>query len=320
MNKKTKDIIINYKQAIELMYERDTKYEKIKSLNIDIDRLEDNFTHKKEELHYKTMSSHDSTEKIVKNIIRFGFAIIICILFVKSYMRGKIIPGIEEPPTYTFDDYFTIVFDSILLFAIFQFVGKLPAYIIYNIFGDKLEDLFSKKYKKEKDNLLSEKVKINNEIEKINSEIDLLNKEAKDIQKEIDKINLGDLHENYRNYYSLSLFVDYLEKGRCDNVKECINLFEQELKEMKRNNQIEDLQSQMNKQIGNVKDEMQNIRNKIENVNSEIGGMKDNIKDINSKASKSLDLAETEAKIKTEELTYEYGREKLRQINNKNYK
>ncbi|MBR1718530.1 MAG: hypothetical protein IJ715_04610 [Bacilli bacterium] len=320
MDNKTKDLITNYKQAIDLMYEVDMKYKKINSLDTDINRIKDNFTHREEELHYKIIANSNNTEKIVKRIIRFGLAIIICILFIKGYMHNKIIPGIEETPAYTFSDYFTIAFDSLLLFAIFQFVGKLPAYIIYNIFGNRLEELSSKKYTKEQEKLSNERKKANNEISKINMEIEQLNKEIESKQKEIDKINLGNLHNDYKNYYALTLFVDYLEKGRCDSIKECINLYEHELKENERNNQIQNLQSQVNRQIGNVRDEMQSIRNKIEDVNSEIGGMKDNIKDINSKASKSLDLAETEAKIKTEELTYEYGREKLRQINNKNYK
>lgn len=80
------------------------------------------------------------------------------------------------------------------------------------------------------------------------------------------------LHPTYADKSVVALFYDYLDKGRCDNLKECINLFEQEIT-------FKNIEDQFYALI----DENSNLKNILQEQNGEIDRLKSNCYDILSK-------------------------------------
>lgn len=77
-----------------------------------------------------------------------------------------------------------------------------------------------------------------NELEESINEVDI------ETQKCIEKINKlikKDLHYNYCTKNAVERFINYLEFYRCDNLKECINLYEKEIAQEKEQNKLYEL-------------------------------------------------------------------------------
>ena len=63
------------------------------------------------------------------------------------------------------------------------------------------------------------------------------------------------LHKKYRHPVTLKYLIDYLETGRCDTLKEALNLYEQELREEARDEAASEHRRQMRRQTAAIYEE-----------------------------------------------------------------
>lgn len=145
----------------------------------------------------------------------------------------------------------------ITIYFILRFIVKRKN----DLYNNQEKDKVLKKYEeKEKHHTKisklheDEKIKVDREysekISKLRNEIDELERTREHYaQKQIENIeksiidneiykNVYNMHRKYQDMDALKAFIDYLEKGLCDTYKECINKYEQDLKdnEMKQEN------------------------------------------------------------------------------------
>lgn len=148
------------------------------------------------------------------------------------------------------------------------YIGKFILFVLKFI----IEKLVSAKfYRNPPIEYYSIKEKYADRLKEIKKIISKLQKDKLAIQTEIDKIDLGDLHEHYRDMYIFSNFIEYLQKGRCDNLRECINLYEDELsKQQMYENIVEENKKMEQKLYKCVENNNRMIENKLNNINSDL--------------------------------------------------
>lgn len=255
-----KELIEVFKNGAQLINERININNEINNTNKNIEEINSTFIKSKKKLNDNKKYWKDKYKTDFVNRFKFIFAFIISVILVKGSHH-----------------IFVTIFCFILYFFILKFIGELIAKRIYNKIDHYFDDKVENEYKKEEEEILNLESNSKEKIENLNEKINELKLEKVNVQQELNDIDLDDVHDDYKNLDVWILFVDYLERGRCDTLKECINLYEQEKK---------------NSQFGNMIDSVKNNVNKqISNVNEKIGGLDNKIDNVNSKASKGIEVA-----------------------------
>lgn len=206
---------------------------------------------------------------------------------------------------------------GLIIYAITQIISYGILYFIAKMKIDKENKgqykNHEKEYEKEKKYHDQEEKKIENErnnvISRYEKEINKLKEEIEDLKKlseEYEKSNLekmmnstifndiDNMHWQYSNEDAIKTFKEYLEKGLCDTYKECINLYERELKE-KENKKIADKRYEEEQEerrkyeqqrLEAIENQNKIINDKLEENKQELKEkldvMDDKIKDINN--------------------------------------
>lgn len=172
---------------------------------------------------------------------------------------------------------------------------------LYNrLAGDKkyqkdYEEYLSKKPEEEKNFEAKKEKDIKKLEEKIDSRNKLLEetiKEEETIKSQVEEIEKSlnniceevPLHASYRNQKSVDCFMDYLEKGRADTLKECLNLYEEETKQNQMAEKIETAKN-IAKIASERADEAVNNSNSAMNMAANARNIANNASDIATEAS-----------------------------------
>lgn len=107
-----------------------------------------------------------------------------------------------------------------------------------------------------------------------------LEKEFEQLQTEIDHLTDGELHASYLNEYTLDQFIKYLQTGRCNNLKECANLYEEELKQEQRDRYMREAREreiEIQQKELKMKEQMQEEQNQLfKDIRDEMGKVREN--------------------------------------------
>lgn len=205
---------------------------------------------------------------------------------------------------------------------------------IYNItFAEKKYKKAYNKYLEEKPEKLENfKKEIKKKIEVNEQVINRREEEFKEEENKYDKIkeefeekrnifndacNKFELHEVYRTDECINCFIDYLEKGRADSLKECINLFEEEKKQKIMEEQINSAKNIAQGAIAQA-NETANIANAAINAanraNQKANSLESTVDIARIKAEKAIDGTKKQEKIQDE---YHKYSESYREIKRK---
>ncbi len=111
------------------------------------------------------------------------------------------------------------------------------------------------------------------ETRKLNDQLNLILHEKK---KEINLYYEGIIHKNYQNLGSMSYFYDYLDTGRCDTLKECMNKLDDDIFHEKVNMNLHNIFVSINKNteaVNRVDKSLQSIKSTIIDAASDISGI-----------------------------------------------
>ncbi|MBR1377267.1 MAG: hypothetical protein IJ565_05630 [Bacilli bacterium] len=209
-----------------------------------------------------------------------------------------------------------IVFAGVIRIIALAIISSIVLYIIKTIIVhfinskrktnelNTLEEKYEEEYNKYlKDKEIKEKhykdeyVKTKHEIENNIKDLDkkLVNEQKKQKQigeqlnESIKEVKIMSIHEDYLETDIILLFKKYLQKGRCDTLKECINLYEQEKAYTDFQKQVDDVKEYASTEAEKSKD----VINQMQEENRK------NLKDVYSQISKNeekLDLLKEDVK------------------------
>ena len=118
-------------------------------------------------------------------------------------------------------------------------VGYVGLTIIYWLFERRRKNKeiydYNGRLKNGYDNYVSWWTENQAQIPALEQEVNKLNNRYRQTQNRLNKyaVSIG-LHEKYQDRSTVEAFLSYVEEGRCDTLKECINLKEQEWQEFLR--------------------------------------------------------------------------------------
>ena len=148
-------------------------------------------------------------------------------------------------------------------------------------YDEEYQAYLKKKEIKQKDfELEFEKTKkeINEKIKLLNKELTSLTKKQKEAKKELDeaikeqKSVAPSIHNDYLKEEIILLFQNYLQKGRCDTLKECINLYEQEKAYMNFQEKVDSVKEYTKLEAKKNRDRFNQIQAENENNLKEVYG------------------------------------------------
>lgn len=158
--------------------------------------------------------------------------------YVKITLLGYAIPIVTTILTIALIDIFKIVYLKIYN----KTIAKRKYEDEYNKYLTE-KPVKEKEFKDNKDKRIKkyeEKIKgYEEELKEANKMCEDAEKKVKELEQKFNDIcNKNGLHVDYQNIICITNFIDYLEKGRADNLKECINLFESEMKQKRMEGEI----------------------------------------------------------------------------------
>ena len=182
-------------------------------------------------------------------------------------------------------------------------------YEIYLTEKKSKEEEYKKKFEETKE-------RMNNNIKLLNEKLDNLQKEKETLKKELsvaqDELNeaYSSLHSDYQDIKIILLFKEYLEKGRCDNLKECINLYINEKNMEKFQTQINDAKRSVDeakKLAGESITQSQQTMNALSESNEKINAIDDKVSSLSTNVDRiDIDLKAAN-KRKTDRIKELYG-------------
>ncbi len=131
-----------------------------------------------------------------------------------------------------------------------------------NHFKNKEENQkkIKQKYAAERETVNIDIKNLNKALKEENQEKEKLEQEIQMINNDLEKETITSLHKDYQSVDIIVLFKEYLDKGRCDNLKECINMYEQEKINTQFNKKINDVEEYSNKTRLEMKQEISETR------------------------------------------------------------
>lgn len=211
-------------------------------------------------------------------------ACILCIfiIFLLIFEEGKLLLSVLSV-------MLPVIFSSLILTAILAIFVYLVKRRLRNqkekkqkAHDDKMIEELKIQYIKERDNhfknkeenqkkikqkYAAERETVNIDIKNLNKALKEENQEKEKLEQEIQMINndleketITSLHKDYQSVDIIVLFKEYLDKGRCDNLKECINMYEQEKINTQFNKKINDVEEYSNKTRLEMKQEISETR------------------------------------------------------------
>lgn len=143
-------------------------------------------------------------------------------------------------------------------------------------FGINFSKFLSTKNQKNQENLNWYEEKKASIIDLISS----LEEELAQMQKEIDLLTNGELYNGYLSEYVLDLFIKYLKSGRCDSLKECTNLLEEEMRQEERDRYMREARErelEMQQKELSIKEQMKEEQNQLfKDIRDEMGKVREN--------------------------------------------
>jgi len=168
-------------------------------------------------------------------------------------------------------------FSTIVMFLLSALVSFAICFLISSVwYGINFSKYLSSKGEKNKEYYQQYEEKK----ESLTESIQQLNEKFQTLQTEINTLVNGDLHDSYLNEFALDRFLKYLKTGRCDNLKECANLYEEEMRQeemdryMKeaRERELEAQQKELK-----IKEQMQQEQNQLfQDIRDEMRTVKEN--------------------------------------------
>jgi len=171
------------------------------------------------------------------------------------------------------NDFFSAIV-MVLLSMVLSLVICLPIGAIW--FGVNFSKFLSTKNQKNQENLnWYEEKKAS-----ITDSISSLEEEIVQMQKEIDILADGELYQGYLSEYVLDAFIKYLKSGRCDNLKECTNLLEEEMRQEERDRYMRETREkelEMQQKELSIKEQMKEEQNQLfKDIRDEMGKVREN--------------------------------------------
>lgn len=269
------ELIDYFKKIIQLHKNYEYKQQKIEEKEIIVKDLKrsNNITKNCPNIKVRDYVKRVDEEKLPWNLsclISILLFIILIVLSIVAIIQGNF--SITENVISGIIGVLVVFGITYLLVSIFKFlflpIVKLVYYIIglfkYLICHKKDEEIKSRE-SKNYTNSNDEKIK------KLESEISDLRLECSDLKDKISDNTFSEIHEDYKNPVAYKNFVEYLEKGRCDTFKECINLYEQKLNQEKISNEIDNIkvdnkkfESKMNSKLEELDSQMYDVKVKTE--------------------------------------------------------
>ena len=171
------------------------------------------------------------------------------------------------------NDFFSTIV-MVLLSMLLSLAICLPIGAIW--FGVNFSKFLSTKNQKNQENLNwyeEKKASITDSISSLEEEIVVM-------QKEIDLLNNGELYNGYLSEDALDIFIKYLKSGRCDNLKECTNLLEEEMKQAERDQYMRETRErelEIKQRELSIKEQMKEEQDQLfKDIRDEMGKVREN--------------------------------------------
>lgn len=163
---------------------------------------------------------------------------------------------------------------------------------------------------------------VNNSIELLNERLEREKQEQVSLVEEL-KIVTNDLkkgfviplHKDYQDTNIIELFKEYLEKGRCDNLKECINLYEQEKANQQLRKQIVEVEKHTEEKVSGVRREVQDdlskAKEQIQDLDVQVSKVGKDIEEMNQ--DKAIEK-EASRKMSYDSYEKKYGKKEAKKL------
>ena len=307
------ELLDYFKKIIQLKKDDELNNQKIEEVNRKIRSLESN-----NKIVYNTLKIKDYVKSFdINDFKRYKDKIvpILSFILVGLFFLVSLISIIIDNEIGVLLGIIILVVEVVVFFYVFYYLFSIFSFLTYlfypilkvfvYIFGVFKYFVFHKR-----DDRIRREEKIDctnsneKQIEGLKKRLIKLEDKHIDIISEIRINSLGDIHEDYDNIYAYQKFIGYLEKGRCDSFKECINLYEQELKQEQMANEIDSirtnnkkLETEMNNKLNELDNQMYDVKVKTEAQEMRV---KDNLENASYKYRDYIDSTYKRAKNKVD--------------------
>lgn len=247
--------------------------------------------------------------RIIKSLVVSAIVLVVILLIVSAIIGTDSFIPVVVPFT-----AICIVAFGIVAYIIYKILDKIEYkkdYSAYLIEKEKFDITAEEECKKRKED-------ITKKIEEIEQDILTVDKKIEDYESKapylIDFPKELNMHNDYANLNTFEHFVDYIRRGKCDNIKECINKYDEDREKAKNQEQIDNLKRQMQENEEEIKRSNENaaiLQAQINQNKAEMQAMGENLRE-------DIKKSEEKASEATKVVTYtDEQEEKIKQIYNK---